>query len=560
MEKINYLIALVARMNNPYRIFIAASILLFPFFGNSQYCTAVGPTSITWSNIETAFIAGESATSFTYTGCPGVLGLEDLTSTESVSLNAGGNYTLDVLFGTCDNTFPGAGEAWIDFDGSGTFDLIESIGTWQGTPPVPISNFNFTVPAACVNGPVRMRISHQESVTPPLNPCASYTWGNTLDIEIVLSGGTGGTVTNYCELGGPASTADSNIETLDITGEGGTAINYLGCPGVTGSNDQTAGYSVSLAKGASYTANVLFGTCLGNYPGVGEAWIDFNQNGVFEVVESIGTWQGTPPTAISNFFFTVPLTSVDGSSRMRIVQQEGGIFPLDPCGSFTFGSTTDFEVVIGGVVDCSGYTGDSLLDPRIVLTLPFSETHDNSYCYTNNVTVYNSPDVFYRLILADYGADYLNVSLCGSTIDTYLQILDTGSNVLYHNDDYAFCGSQSELTFSTAGHDTLYVVVQGWDTESGDYTIEINDAAVAELTESDLSLSVFPNPSNGKLTISSFSGQAKMQLTDLKGSTLLDMIIQPDDIIDVSSMESGMYLLKIEAQGKIYTQKIIIQL
>ena len=47
-------------------------------------------------------------------------------------------------------------------------------------------------------------------------------------------------IAQYCTTGGPSSTADSNLESFDITGENSTSISYTGCPGVAGVEDQTA--------------------------------------------------------------------------------------------------------------------------------------------------------------------------------------------------------------------------------------------------------------------------------------------------------------------------------
>ena len=126
----------------------------------------------------------------------------------------------------------------------------------------------------------------------------------------------------YC-TGGPSSTFDSNTESVDLTGDGGTAIAYAACPGVAGVEDQTA-LSADVTAGTSYTANVQFGTCGVNYGGAGEVWIDWDQNQAFDASESIGTWSGTPPTTLSAFAFTVPATAVNGATRMRVIQQEGG--------------------------------------------------------------------------------------------------------------------------------------------------------------------------------------------------------------------------------------------
>lgn len=147
----------------------------------------------------------------------------------------------------------------------------------------------------------------------------------------------------YCS-GGPTSTADSNVELVNITGEAATAISHIGCPGVLGAEDLTA-QSVTVTIGSGYSIDVTFGSCGGYYGGAGEVWIDWNQDFVFDVGESVGTWSGTPPS-LQTLNFTVPAGAVTGTTRMRVMQQEGGAIPLNPCGSYTWGSVMDFSVVV----------------------------------------------------------------------------------------------------------------------------------------------------------------------------------------------------------------------
>jgi hypothetical protein len=156
---------------------------------NAQYCTNVGPSSTADSNVESVVLIGASG-SINYVGCPGVVGLQDLTNL-SATLNAGSPYIATIDFGTCGGPYAGAGQAWIDFDQSGTFDPSESIGTWQGTPPAAPQAFNFTAPFSAQNGITRMRVMQYESnsVTLPLDPCASFTWGSVMDFGIVISNG-----------------------------------------------------------------------------------------------------------------------------------------------------------------------------------------------------------------------------------------------------------------------------------------------------------------------------------------------------------------------------------
>ena len=152
----------------------------------------------------------------------------------------------------------------------------------------------------------------------------------------------------YCLAGGPTSAADSNVEQVDITGDAASAISHTGCPGVIGVEDLTA-QSIDVTIGNTYSLDVTFGTCGGNYGGAGEIWIDWNGDLDFDDAgESIGTSAGTPGTAPwdapVNFSITVPAGAVVGATHMRIMQRESGTNPLDPCGSYSWGSVMDFTV------------------------------------------------------------------------------------------------------------------------------------------------------------------------------------------------------------------------
>ncbi len=164
------------------------------------------------------------------------------------------------------------------------------------------------------------------------------------------------TYAQYCTAVGPSNADDSNVQGVTLNGEVATSINYTGCPGVVGLQDATS-QSVTLNTGNPYVASIQFGTCsMFSYFSYGDAWIDWNQNNVFEISESIGTWSGTPPVGLGSsgsFNFNVPSTAVPGVTRMRVMQWEDWTgspptLPLDPCGSFIYGSVVDFQVIVTG--------------------------------------------------------------------------------------------------------------------------------------------------------------------------------------------------------------------
>lgn len=359
----------------------------------------------------------------------------------------------------------------------------------------------------------------------------------------------------YCTTGGPSSLNDSNIESVSLFGDGG-GISYTGCPAVLGV-EESFSQSVILGAGNNYSISVQFGTCGGNYGGAGQVWIDFNQNSIFETSESIGTWSGTPPTAISTFSFTVPGTATMGQTRMRVTQQEAGSLPLNPCASFTWGSVTDFIVVIQGGIDCSTYTGDDETDARPVNTYPFNETHSNSICYSSQNPVYYSPDVYY-LLTAFSSLTSLDISLCGSGFDTFLTVTDAQGTPIAINDDSPNCGPQSEISIATAGHDSLYLIVEGWDNSVGSYTLNIGQGTLSVTPLDQSNFSLFPNPATSSVFVESEQG-GQLTLIDSRGEIVKSLDISNKQEIDVSDLATGIYVCKVQTESSVSVQKLMIK-
>jgi PKD repeat protein len=101
--------------------------------------------------------------------------------------------------------------------------------------------------------------------------------------------------------------------------------------------------STDLTPGNSYTITLSPGTySSGNYIGV---WIDFNQNGNWDANEKLGLISIAPTPATGTINFTVPLTAVAGTTRMR-VREVWNNSAFDPCSSYGYGETEDYNVNI----------------------------------------------------------------------------------------------------------------------------------------------------------------------------------------------------------------------
>ncbi len=356
----------------------------------------------------------------------------------------------------------------------------------------------------------------------------------------------------YCLTGGPTSTVDSNVESVVLNGAVG-GIAYVGCPGVLGVEQYTT-QSVTLGAGNNYSIAIEFGTCGGNYPSAGQAWIDFNQSGTFEPSESILTWSGTPPSPVTNYNFTVPGGATTGATKMRVMQHEGGALPLDPCAAFVWGSVVDFNVSIINGVDCSGYIGDDETNPRLVTSFPFTETHSTSICYSSQNPVYNSPDVYY-LLSPLTGVSSLNISTCGSTFDTFLTVTDASGTPIAINDDSPSCAPYSTINVSTLGHTALYVIVEGWNIQSGTYTINIGQGSLATDELSTSKFELYPNPATNSVT---FSGNpsGEVSFVNMQGQLVYSGEIEPNGTVDLVDFSPGLYIVKLETESSISMSKL----
>jgi len=153
------------------------------------YCYG-GPTNTADSNVENVNVIGEDGSGITHDGgCPGVIGVEDLTG-QIVDIMQGQTYTLFVTFGTCGGSYAGAGSVWIDWDNDFIFgpeDLLhESTGTPGTAPWDEAVEITFSVPFDAPTGLTVMRVMQREgfAVTLPLDPCAGFTWGSVMDFGI----------------------------------------------------------------------------------------------------------------------------------------------------------------------------------------------------------------------------------------------------------------------------------------------------------------------------------------------------------------------------------------
>ena len=267
----------------------------------------------------------------------------------------------------------------------------------------------------------------------------------------------------------PISTLNAQYCASNATISSGTKINNVSLNGdtqdinnnSTGScqmyTDYTAIAPADLTVGSNYTISSTEGSCsIIHFTSYKNAWIDWNQDGDFaDANEMIGTGTAGSNTAnlVTNMNFTVPAFAVLGTTRMRVVVTETSFAGTNPCTTYYYGETEDYNVTIvsagsmayvstTAIQASTSTVGNCLTSPEIIgvqvvttgSSAPLSITQFNigtagttnlgelsgiSIYYTGNTSSYSPTNLF--ATVAPGGAVVLNGS----------QVLSGGTNYFW---------------------------------------------------------------------------------------------------------------------------------
>jgi len=187
----------------------------------------------------------------------------------------------------------------------------------------------------------------------------------------------------YCSSG-PTTTVDSNLGAVTLNGDGSNIIDDSNCPGYIGPRDLTA-LKADLSIGKTYTLTFTVTTCGNSFPTLSGAWIDYNNNKLFDDSEKLFTYVTDKNAVVKQF--TVPEGGSDviaaGASRLRVQVQETQATTLNPCATFPYGATKDYSIEIkspGGAGSGGGLSGGTVF---IIIVLVGAVVYVAVGCFYN---------------------------------------------------------------------------------------------------------------------------------------------------------------------------------
>jgi hypothetical protein len=150
----------------------------------------------------------------------------------------------------------------------------------------------------------------------------------------------------------------------------------------------------------------------------------------------------------------------------------------------------------------------------------------------------------------------VTVSLCGSSFDTFLSVIDPQGNVVAYNDDGS-CGTSSELTFSALGQDTLYIIVEGWGSAMGNYNLTIESSMLGLASSSAPTFTIFPNPAKDQVQLLG-AQHANLRVTTMNGQFVQAISDYSGEPISIADFSPGIYFIEVTADQSKGITKLIV--
>ncbi len=330
------------------------------------------------------------------------------------------------------------------------------------------------------------------------------------------------------------------------------------------------------------------------------------------------TWGGVPPTGSGNVVINHTVTldidythiansitinasgALNGNSSMRLftLNYPNGTATMTVNGSFNIART----FLVSNTVNNNGiFQSDSLLNSSDLTispeaTINTSQFMNNSEGTLNNNGTITSVDFLNIETVTNYGTittnDFTNSKSFTNTSDGVLLITNDFSNIdtlaspaIFTNDGMVTVENNWHNGNQVNGSGRFCISNNTWNSGSMSGTfdfcdltggeVDLNTGTISEtityclfscLTEinelvDNSLISVFPNPAKTHITISSEATKTlTVEIFDLTGKLVTSAKIQTNEEFNISSLNSGVYLLKITDEKRIsFTNKLIKQ-
>ncbi|MGC6469654.1 MAG: GEVED domain-containing protein [Flavobacteriales bacterium] len=297
------------------------------------------------------------------------------------------------------------------------------------------------------------------------------------------------TFAQYCT----SFSTNASFASTSLVSIGTLNNNTSGCANYS---DYTGIYS-ELVLNTTYSLTIGLENCSGfNAPKISSVYIDWNGNSFFEPGEEVFHINATSTllAAQTNFNtnITVPPTASQDTILMRVVTQWSLVDNTNDfsCGTYAFGETEDYSLVIKGLIDNVTTTqnlcfGDSLgvIEIDADDTAPLAYSIDGGLNYFSSSTFNNLPNGIYNICVFDSSINlsqcYNNNPVVINSPDSLFALTSIQNISCYNGNDgllstQAFNG-QAPYSYEWSDGVSMYFGNQINNLQNGNYSLSVID-------------------------------------------------------------------------------------
>lgn len=409
---------------------------------------------------------------------------------------------------------------------------------------------------------------------------AMFTDQQAAYMQGVLSGVRAGLLTNnacstaptgYCIPTSTFGTGDGDFINAVALG----SISNLNSGSTDGPSytDYSATQGTTLFRGSGYTITIQSGDYT---PDHYAAWIDLDQDQVFEASEKLGEFTNSAAGGSGSITFTVPAGATLGDTRLRVrgvYHGNGEPGPTDPCFNYAYGETEDYRITIANAPQgfCIPTSTFGTADGDFIDGVQLADINNQNSGGTDEPT-YSDLTAVHSTAL-ERGSTYTITIRSGDyTPDHYAAWIDMDQDLTFEASEKlgeftnTAAGSTGSFTFTvpaaaTLGETVLRVRGVYHNTgepaptdpcfnyaygETEDYGVFIEGSTGLEAVHRN-TWQVHPNPANGTAFLMNPERRTlDLQLIDPSGRTVRTLQVQDERIaIHLDGLAPGRYVLRV---------------
>lgn len=364
--------------------------------------------------------------------------------------------------------------------------------------------------------------------------------------------------------------------------------------------------SITVTANETHNLTIIFGDGLGAGLRM-SVWMDFNRNAILEDSEIVYSNDERSFETV-NTTFTVPEDASNGLALVRFVGSSSNTTGPTACGSFNFGETEDYSILIqGGTVQEDTELPNAIcqdiivtLNPNGIATITSNQVDGGS---TDNIGIvsrsidinsFDCDDIGMQLVTLTVTDEAGNVDSCQATVtvqdntapiiscpDTITVTADETTNTYVLPDYFAEELATVTDNCSNPVSITSQTPVPGETLVPGTYSINLVAAdssgneidcsfelVVDELlsidgqTLSDKSILLYPNPANNSFTVLNKNNLYldTIAIYDISGRLVNTVIVRKNDsqiAIDISKLAVATYIIIISNENESLIKQLI---